>query len=218
MLFAIVPAYQESARIARVVSDLSDHVDRVVVIDDASTDDTVDQACAAGAVVLRHHVNRGQGAALETGHAYARKHGAEYVLHFDGDGQFSVHDIGPALQALKKAHADVLFGSRFLDDRTNMPWAKRHVIFPISRLVNRLFVPLPLTDIHNGFRILTKEALDHIAISQDRMAHASELPAQVGHAGLRWIEFPVEVTYHEFGQGIRGGIHILKELIFGKFI
>jgi len=90
---------------------------------------------------------------LETGQEYARKIGADYVLHFDGDGQFCVEDIAPALEKLQQSNADILFGSRFLDNRTKLPFFIRHVLLPLGRLVNRLFDVVNLYDSQNGFRI-----------------------------------------------------------------
>lgn len=218
MLMALVPAYEEEERIAGVVIELLSHVDDVVVIDDGSKDSTAKKAEEAGATVLRHRLNRGQGAALETGHAYARLKQADYVLHFDGDGQFSVEDIAPAVQALQEANADILFGSRFLDKQSELPWQKRYVLLPIARLIDQLFGALPLSDAHNGFRLLTRKALDEIMITQDRMAHASEIPQLVRKKGLRYVEFPVHVTYHRFGQGAIGGVHIIKDLLMQYFV
>jgi len=218
MFFAIIPAYNEEDRISGVIEGLRGHVDRVVVVDDASVDCTVQRAQKAGATVLRHKINRGQGAALQTGHAYARKHGAEHVIHFDGDGQFDVLDIGPALRRLKKSGVDVVLGSRFLDNRSNMPWFKKNILHPIGRVINKLFSGLHLSDVHNGFRVLNKKALEKIVITQDRMAHATEIPALIKKHNLSYIEFPVKVTYHEYGQRASGGVQVLKDLIFGKFV
>ncbi len=218
MFIAIVPAYNEEAYIGSVVRSLFDHVDEVVVVDDASSDSTFERATSAGATVLKHTINRGQGASLETGHAYARGVGADYVLHFDGDGQFDVQDILPALNHLKKSNADILFGSRFLDNRSNIPWLKRKVILPLGRLVNRFFGAPRLSDAHNGFRLLSKKALSHIQITHDDMAHASEIPILAKRANLSIVEYPVKVVYREFGQSSLGGFRILKDLFLGKFI
>jgi glycosyltransferase involved in cell wall biosynthesis len=131
MILAIVPAYNEADHIGSVVSDLQEVVDEVVVVNDCSVDDTVAIALEAGATVLSHNINRGAGAALETGHAYARAIGASYVVHFDGDGQFTATEIPLALAALKRANADVLFGSRFLHGNgKDLPWSKRYIIHP----------------------------------------------------------------------------------------
>lgn len=218
MFLAIVPAYNEEKIIATVITDLLREVDSVVVVDDASSDNTVAVAQAAGAVVLQHELNRGQGAALETGQEYARSVGAEYVIHFDADGQFDVADIAPALQAMQEKEADILFGSRFLEKRSNIPWSKQYIIFPLGKIVNKFFGSLPLSDVHNGFRILSQKALEHIQITQDRMAHATEIPVLAKYHNLRYIEFPITVTYHEYGQGGLGGVKVVKDLFTGKFI
>lgn len=218
MFVAIVPAHNEALHIGSVVRDLFQHVDSVVVVDDGSVDNTAMIAHEAGAVVIRHTINRGQGAALQTGHAYALARGAAYVLHFDGDGQFDVVDILPALRALQTAKADILFGSRFLGVVSDIPWLKRYVILPLARVTNHWVGGVPLSDAHNGFRILTRQALERIMITQDRMAHASEIPLLAKHHGLRYMEFPVTVVYREYGQGLREGLTILKDLLFGRFV
>jgi glycosyltransferase involved in cell wall biosynthesis len=219
MIIAIVPAFNEAARIGGVVQSLRTVIDTVIVVDDASRDDTAVRARAAGAVVLRHAINRGQGAAIETGHAYARALNAEYVVHFDGDGQFDVLDILPALGALKAAHADVLFGSRFLskESLSHVPQFKRRILLPLARYIDRAFGAVPLTDAHNGFRILSQHAVQTIRIRQDRMAHATEIPQQVAAHRLPYIEFPVRVSYHEYGQSSIAGIKIITDLFLNKF-
>lgn len=217
MLVAVVPAYNEEKTIGSVVRDLFNHVDKVVVVDDGSSDQTAEAALAAGAIVLRHELNRGQGAALQTGHDFAVQLGADYVLDFDADGQFNIEDVKPAFGAIKKTGADILFGSRFLDNRTKMPRLKKYFIMPVARLFNLFFAGIKLTDAHNGFRILNNNALQKIKITQDRMAHNTEIPAQVKKYGLKYIEFPVQVVYCEYGQGITGGVKIIKDLVVGKF-
>ena len=220
MIVAIVPAFNEEKRIGSVVRSLFSHVDHVVVVNDASTDNTEQIAQACGATVLSHATNRGQGAALETGHVFARQRGAEYVLHFDGDGQFDVCDIAPALKAIQEARADILFGSRYLDNRsTSVPWFKRYILRPCATyIIDRPFTGLPLSDAHNGFRILHKQALDKIHISQDGMAHATEIPFLVRKHNLSFVEFPVKVTYYSYGQSATAGMTIIKDLFFGKFL
>ena len=218
MLVALVPAYNEAKHIGSVVRNLFQHVDEVVVIDDGSGDQTAVQARAAGATVLRHRLNRGQGASLQTGHEYAKRCRASYVLHFDGDGQFSVDDIAPALAYIQKQQADILFGSRFLGTASDIPWFKRYVILPIARWVDWMFGAVRLSDAHNGFRILNRRAIETITITQDTMAHATEIPQQVRRHSLRYVEFPVKVMYREYGQGLSGGIKVMKDLIMGLFV
>ncbi len=218
MFVAIVPAYNEEKNIGSVVRSLFDHVDKVIVVDDASLDQTPTLAKEAGAIVISHQINRGQGAAIETGHEYARNLGAGYVLHFDGDNQFAVSDIKPALEKLKSSQADILFGSRFLGGNSSMPWFKKYFIHPLARLFHKIFHGLDHTDAHNGFRILNKKALDSIIITQNRMAHASEIPILAKKHNLEVVEFPVQVSYSEYGQKGRGAFEIIKDLWFGKYV
>ncbi|MBI2436510.1 MAG: glycosyltransferase family 2 protein [Candidatus Magasanikbacteria bacterium] len=218
MFLAIVPAYNEEKRISSVIQSLFQCVDEIVVVDDCSTDKTAEVAKKAGARVLRHKINLGQGAALETGHVYARERGAEFILHFDGDGQLSVEDISPAFEQLKTSGADIILGSRFLDTRSQVPWFKRTVLLPVGVLINKFFTGLKLTDAHNGFRILNARALDKIRITQDRMAHATEIISLIKKYNLKHVEFPVKVVYHEYGQRSMAGFRILKDLVFGKFM
>jgi len=218
MFIAIVPAYNEEKTIGSVVRSLFEHVDKVVVVDDASKDNTFGEAKKTGAIVLKHKINCGQGAALETGHEYARRVEADYVLHFDGDGQFNAGDVEPALKQLKEEDAEILFGSRFLDDRSNVPWFKKNVLYPVGYVVNKIFGAVKLTDVHNGFRILNKKALNKIQITHDKMAHATEIVSLAKKYNLKYIEFPVKVTYSEYGQGVSGGIKIVRDLLFGKFV
>jgi glycosyltransferase involved in cell wall biosynthesis len=218
MLIAVVPAYNEEKNIGPVISGLFNHVDKVVVVDDGSTDSTAIEAQNAKAVMLRHKINRGQGAALQTGHEYALRMGADYIVDFDADGQFDVADIKPALTELQKSGADILFGSRFLDKRSRVPWLKRVILLPLGRLFNRVFFGINLTDAHNGFRILNQRALALIYITQDRMAHASEIPAQAKKFGLKHIEFSVKVVYREYGQGLGGAMRVVRDIAVGKFL
>ncbi|MBT4153838.1 MAG: glycosyltransferase family 2 protein [Candidatus Magasanikbacteria bacterium] len=218
MIVAIVPAYNEEARIGCTVRSLFGHVDSVVVIDDGSGDNSRLKAREAGAHVLHHAVNRGQGAALQTGHEYARSNGASYVVHFDGDGQFHAEDIAPALAALKSAQVQVLLGSRYLRKGSNVPLMKKYLVHPLSKILDRVFGGLKLSDVHNGFRIIRVDALDHIVITQDRMAHASQIPQLIRKHKLSYIEHPIQVTYHQYGQSVSGGVHIVKDLLLGKLM
>jgi len=218
MILAVVPAYNEEANIHQVVKNLRQFVDKVVVVDDASTDKTFSEAQKAGATVIRHKLNRGQGAALETGHTYARSVSADTVVHFDGDGQFDPAEIPQALAFLKKHKANVLLGSRFLEKKSNIPAFKKIVLLPLARLFDRVFTGLSLSDAHNGFRILDKKALHTMHLVQNRMAHASEIPQQIKQHSLKFVEFPVTVQYTRYGQSAHGAIAIIKDTLTGLFI
>lgn len=218
MQLVVIPAYNESKSIGRVIRDLFKHgYKEILVVDDGSSDNTAEVASVAGAHVLRHEINRGQGAALQTGNEYALSRGADIVVHFDADGQFDAADIAPAIEFLHINNLDAVLGSRFLRIDNQIPFFKKYFIFPISRVVNNLIIGKKLTDIHNGFRILTTVALSRIEITQNRMAHATEIVRQLVDKNILFKEFPVRVTYHEYGQGIGGAFKIIKDLFTGLF-
>ena len=218
-MIIIVPAYNEEKRIGRVISGLLEHgYDNIVVIDDGSVDNTAKIAKKAGAMIVRHPINRGQGAALETGNEFARQRKEEQVIHFDGDDQFNALDIKTALEKMSKTDADVVLGSRFLDKRSKLPFLKKYFILPVGRWVNYIFTGISLTDAHNGFRILNNRALQKIKIVQDGMAHNTEIIRLIKKNNLKFIEVSVEVRYHSFGQSVGGGLKIIKDLLFGKII
>ncbi len=215
----LIPAFNEGKIIGRVIRGLFEHGwKQVVVIDDGSNDDTAEEAQKAGALVLCHKINRGQGAALETGNEYARRFGANFVVHFDGDNQMNAEDIAGALRRVESGETDIVLGSRFLDNRSRLPWSKKYVILPLSRWVNFVFTGVKLTDAHNGFRIFNRRALNAITITQDGMAHNTEIPRQIKKYNLKFVEYPVEIVYHEYGQGMGGGLRVVIDLIKALFV
>lgn len=218
MALIIIPAYNEEKTIGRVIRGLFEQgLKDIVVVDDCSSDGTIKEVEKLGVKVLHHEINRGQGAALETGDEEARRTGVDVVVHFDGDDQFNPGDISRGVELMKIKNVDVVLGSRFLDGRSDLPWLKRNIILPISRWVNFVFTGCLLTDAHNGFRILSKNALEMIRITQDRMAHNTEIVRQIRKYNLRYLEFPVEVRYHTYGQGVVGGVRIVRDLLLGLF-
>lgn len=223
--FCIIPAFNEEKNIARVIKSVKSQVDYIVVVDDCSLDNTYQVAKSTGVKVLRHVINRGQGAALQTGNQYALSHGADLVVHFDADGQFQADEIGDLLAPILSGSYDIVFGSRFLGKESNMPFFKKHFIMRAGRLVNRIFLGLDLTDPQNGFRAMNRIALEKIIVQNDGSAHCSEILAKAVSYHLRLREVPVYVVYNEFGQGLfsgkgrgKGGMKIIKDLIIGKLI
>jgi glycosyltransferase involved in cell wall biosynthesis len=217
-IFCIIPAYNEEKTIREVIKQVKPLVDEVVVVDDGSTDKTYDLAKKQGATVLHHLINRGQGAALQTGTDYALGHEAEIILHFDADGQFLADDINSVIKPIKDGECDVVFGSRFLDKKSQIPWFKKKIILPLARIINRLFWGVTITDPQSGFRALDREAAKVIKIEQDRMAHCSEILAKVFINNLKIKEVPITVIYHNFGQRFSDGIKILKDLFLFRLI
>lgn len=217
-IFCVIPAYNENKHIISTVEGARPLVDETVVVDDGSSDNTAVLARRAGATVLRHIVNRGQGAALRTGTDYALKSGAGVIVHFDADGQFLSGEIDAIVEPIRQGEADAVFGSRFLTKGSNMPKFKRAVIMPLARLVNRIFLNVRLTDPQCGFRALSRSGAEKIRWYQDGMAHCSEILYAAGRSGLRLKEVPVTVIYHRYGQRFWGGVKILKDLFLARLI
>ena len=217
---AIIPAFNEEKRIGSSVRDAMPHVDHVVVVDDCSRDQTHVVAQAAGAWVLRHPLNRGQGAALQTGTEFAlRKLNATHLVHFDADGQMQGAEIPQQLEPLLLGKADITLGSRFLGKSLNMP-NSRKITLKLGLLFTRWVSGIKLTDTHNGFRALNQKAARSIVITLDRMAHASEILDQIVVLGLRYQEVPVTIRYTEEtlakGQSSLGAIRILRDFLGKK--
>jgi glycosyltransferase involved in cell wall biosynthesis len=211
----VIAAYNEGTVISRVVADVRRAGYPVVVVDDGSPDDTADIAAAAGAEVVRHPFNLGQGAALQTGIDHALAQGAEFVVTFDADGQHRVSEIPRLTDALVRERADFALGSRFLGQAPNLPPARR-LMLQAATLFTRLTTGMQVTDTHNGLRAMTRRGAAAIRLRQNRMAHASECLSQISESGLRYVERPVTIEYTAYslakGQNIRDAVLILLDL------
>lgn len=218
---AIIPAYNESKTISQVVSGVLYLVDKVIVVDDGSEDETAKLAQEAGACILTHLINRGQGAALKTGMDYALKEGAEIIVHFDADGQFELKDIDKVVEPIKSQEVDIVFGSRFKGFHQGMPFLKK-LILKVGTVFNFLFTGIKLTDAHCGLRALSRKAALILNLTQDRMAHATEYLQEVKRRHLKFKEAPVSVKYTDYsknkGQSTWDAFKILWELVTGKII
>jgi polyprenyl-phospho-N-acetylgalactosaminyl synthase len=217
-VFCVIPAFNEEKYISEVVARVKPLVDELIVVDDGSSDRTAELARARGAKVLKHLLNSGQGASLETGNQYALSRGADIIFHFDADGQFSVEDIPEVLAPLLEGVAEAVLGSRFMGKESNMPAFKKKIIMPIARLVNCLLLGVKLTDPQSGFRAMTAEAWRKISIEQKGMAHNSEILYKIVKNKIKLKEVPVKVIYHNFGQKFSGGVRILKDIFLAKLI
>jgi len=214
----VIPAYNEEGTIIEVINRVKPLVSEIVVVDDGSSDKTRELAEKQNITVLSHFINRGQGTALETGNQYALRAGADIIVHFDADGQFLAEEIKDIISPIIKGEADIVFGSRFLGKKSNMPPFKKYVIIPLAHLVNKIFTGSNLTDPQNGFRALSRKAASQIKIEQDGMAHNTEIISKAFASGLKIKEVPVTVIYHNFGQRFSGGLKIIKDLILARLI
>ena len=215
--WVVIPLYNEATMIGGVIDELRTRFAHVVCVDDGSSDDSVAAAEAAGARVIRHPHNLGQGAALQTGISYALTHpSAEYIVTFDADGQHRLVDALAMLQRAREEDLAIVFGSRFLDDRTR-PGFLKTIVLKTAVAVTNVSTGLTLTDAHNGLRVLRRDAAEGIELNQDRMAHAPEIVVQLGRTRLPWAEHPVHVVYTDYskakGQSLLNSVNILVDLV-----
>jgi glycosyltransferase involved in cell wall biosynthesis len=184
-LWIVIPAYNEAQVVEGVVRAVVKKFEKVVVVDDCSEDDTFSAAQRSGAHVLRHPINLGQGAALQTGISYALRQGATHIAMFDADGQHDIRDLHAMLELQKTTGVDCVLGSRFIGRAIDMP-RERRLLLQAAVLYTRLTAGLAVTDAHNGLRLFSRTAASRIKIRQNRMAHASELIEQIRSHGLSW--------------------------------
>ncbi len=217
-IWIIIPAYNEQDNIFGVIKSLQEETNNIVVVNDSSTDNTREIVESLGVDLLNHLVNRGQGAALQTGTEFALKKGAQIIVHFDADGQMQVEDIYRVTAPIINKETEIVFGSRFLDNKSKIPWTKKYFILKPATWLNWFFTGLKLSDAHNGFRALSQKAAKTIKIEQDGMAHATEILDQVRAHGLKHLEIPVEIVYVQYGQRFSNGFKILWDLVLAKII
>lgn len=218
-IFCIIPAYNESKNIAQTVMSVLSYVNKVIIIDDCSQDETIKEVKKINndkIKILRHPINLGQGAALQTGNEYALKSGADVIVHFDADGQFLAEEISQVIEPIKNGEVDVVFGSRFLNIKSDIPAFKKNIIMPLAKLFNFIFFGIKTSDPQSGFRAMTKEVAEKIKIENNRMAHCTEILAKAHKYKFRIKEVPITVLYKEFGQKFSGGFRIIKDLFFRK--
>ncbi len=214
-VWVVMAAYNEARVIAGVVADARTSGHRVVVVDDGSKDSTADAAASAGAIVVRHPINLGQGAGLQTGIDFALAQGAEIIVTFDADGQHRATDIAALIDTLKTHGADFALGSRFLGSSANLPPSRR-LLLRAATWFTRVTTGLDITDSHNGLRAMTRRGAASIHLRQNRMAHASEILHQVATSGLKYVETPVTIHYSAYslakGQTLFDALLIILDL------
>jgi polyprenyl-phospho-N-acetylgalactosaminyl synthase len=193
-VFVVIAAYNEAPAIGRVLAGLATLPYRIVVVDDGSADETAEVAARAGAEVLRHPINLGQGAALQTGIDYALLRGASHLVTFDADGQHRAEDAAALLAALAAHNADYALGSRFRGAAVDLPPLRRLLLHAATSFT-RFATGLNVTDAHNGLRAMTRRGAEHIRLRQNRMAHASEILHQIAASRLAYVEVPVTIQY-----------------------
>jgi glycosyltransferase involved in cell wall biosynthesis len=216
--WVVIPLYNEGQVIGDVVTHVKSVFPHVVCVDDGSTDNSAVMARSAGAVVVQHPINLGQGAALQTGFDFALTDPAMTdVVTFDADGQHSLEDAQGMVKLLRSQKLDVVIGSRFLDSRTQLSPMKRAVL-KVAALYTRFSTGMSLTDAHNGLRVINRKTLQRFRLTQNRMAHASEIVDIFSELKVTWAEYPTHIVYSAYskakGQSLLNSVNILVEILF----
>lgn len=219
-VWVVIAAFNEEKVIGETIRGLLPHVKSIVVVDDGSTDETSAAARATKVRVLRHVVNLGQGAALQTGIDFALASGATHICTFDADGQHPPTSISDLVEAIELTGADVVLGSRFLASTPSMPRSRRYLLLA-ARAFTRLQTGLRLTDVHNGLRLFTRDAAEKLRLKQPRMAHASEILSLISKNKLKFIEVPTSIAYTPYslakGQSMMGSFKILFDIVYAAW-
>ena len=212
-IFAVIPAHNEEKNISDVIRKAKLHVDGIILVDDGSKDRTSELGKKAGAIVLRHVVNLGKGAALKTGCDYAIKKGARFIVAIDADAQHKPSDIPRFIEKLEKY--DIVFSYRKASKK--MPFVLRFGNLFISRLV-RIIYGIDLNDTQSGFRAFSEDAYKKIRWNASDYSMESEMIARAGKQRLKYVQIPIQTIYSDRYKGttIIDGIKIVLSMIWWK--
>ena len=220
----VIAAYNEEKVIAEVLNalKLKRPNDAIIVVDDGSSDNTYEVVKSVKNIfLLKHIINLGQGAALQTGIEMSKKLGVTYVVTFDADGQHDADDIERFIKVMKKEDLDIVMGSRFLNCKSNVPLFKKFIL-KLSTIFTWMVSGIKLTDSHNGFRVINIAKNPNFKITQNRMEHASEIIDIIRHLNMKYRELPCHIYYTDYskskGQSIFNSINILIEYFTQRLI
>lgn len=218
-VWLVVPVYNEAQVIGDVVRNAKQTFPNIVCVDDGSADTSAEEIRRAGAHLVRHPVNLGQGAALQTGVSYARAQpGAKYFVTFDADGQHQVDDVVRMLKRLQSDDLDIVVGTRFLAgaDTSHIPLIKRFALRTVVLLSPRTR-RLGLSDAHNGLRVFNRTVADNLNITSNGMGHGSEFVELIDHNHWKVGEEHVTILYTEYsmakGQSLINGVNIVFDSV-----
>jgi polyprenyl-phospho-N-acetylgalactosaminyl synthase len=219
-IYVIIPVYNEGKVIRQTLEDILRYGYNIVIVDDGSDENIIGLIQGMPVYYIRHRLNLGQGAAIQTGIVFALKKGAEIIVTFDADGQHDAADIGPMIQLLADKKVDIIFGSRFMTVAPSKITFLRKFILHSARFLNYLFSGILLSDAHNGLRVFNRKAGASFKILENRMAHATEILINVKRNRLRFAEYPVYIRYTTYskkkGQTIMHGFKILQDIVLYK--
>lgn len=228
-VYIVLPAYNEGQVIKEVIKSIkTEGYSNIIVVDDGSTDNTYTESLSTGAITIKHTINRGKGAATQTGLDAAKLLSADVTVTMDSDGQHNPKDIAKLIKPILENKADVVLGSRMLGEK-GMPFS-RILMNKIGNGVTYLFFGIWVSDSQSGFRAYSKKALASVYTYMDRYEFESEMLGQIKAAKLKVKEVPIKVIYTEYSlnkykhdaaftaQGLLNGIKMVIRLIENTLI
>ena len=215
-IYILIPVFNEEASIRNVVSGLQPYFENIVAVNDGSTDGTQNILNSLNVISIEHPINLGQGAAIATGLEFIKSlDGAFAAITFDADGQHSVDDAKNFASEIMKTKVDVIFGSRFIEHKKNIPIIKRMALQVITFFANK-YSDMHLTDTHNGLKAIRITCIDSLGINIDGFAFESQIIHHVNKNNLLYKELPTNTLYSEYskkkGQKLSNGLLILEDL------
>lgn len=220
---AAMPAYNEAHSIAEVIKGCKKYVDKVVVVDDGSTDNTVNIAESLGAYVIRHETNKGYGAALKNCFETARQLGADAMVIIDSDGQHDPSEIPKLLEPLKDGF-DLVIGSRFVNGNGKNVPIYRKFGMKVLDIATYIAGGFNVTDSQSGYRAYGRKAIEKINLNGTDMSAGSEILILAKDHKLKFTEVEIHCRYdidncssqHPFIHGPRVLFRILKDMEYRR--
>ena len=218
--FIIIPAFNEQTVLDAVVTGIRSVTDAfIVVVDDGSADPLVVSSEVSDLYLIRHCINLGQGAAIATGIEFSLQQGAKVLVTFDADGQHDPADLDALIDPIVLGDADIVLGSRFIKANTSMPFMRK-LLIKSACIFHYLLTGFWMTDAHNGLRAMNRKAAGCISITENRMAHATEIILEIKRHHLQWKEVPVHIAYTAYsqskGQASSNSLRIFFDVVLHK--
>ena len=189
-----IPAFNEEKHLPQILTKLKEITNSIIVCDDGSTDNTSIIAKKFGAEVIKHKKNLGYGSAIKSIFQVASEINSDILVTFDADGQHIIEDINKVIQPIKDEEADIVIGSRFLNNNNDVPGYRKIGIKLITQVTNAS-IKKHFTDSQSGFRAYKKQVLDNIVLTEQGMGISTEILIKATEKKFRITEIPIKILY-----------------------
>lgn len=217
-ILILIPTFNEGIFIEKTLKDINTLFPNILVVDDGSEDDTEKKISSFEITIIKHLINLGQGAALETGFKYFLDNtNFKYVVTFDADGQHSANDALSMVKHAKRGLFSAVVGNRFKDKSSSnkIPFFKK-ITLRIANIYEKLFFKVKFNDSHNGLRVLSRDCVENLLpLTNKDMNHATEISSKISKNNILYTEYPVKINYEDVkSQSPLNGINLILKKIF----